>query len=113
MTAEKLNHMEDGIAEANSGDDVFVLTYDNTTQECSCTFAELLAAYNAGKLLRAKFHDAAMGGTTDIVMCSYEVMGMYGTIQAITFGFINNIASYHLEISQYGITYGRTVLSEV
>lgn len=47
ITAEKLNHIEDGIAEGGSGK--FVVTIDNDTADH--TFAEIKQAYDNGMVI--------------------------------------------------------------
>ena len=100
ITAEKLNHIEDGID--SSEEDILEIRFDNTTKECNYTFEEVLAAHNAGKLLRAFVHDASMGGTLDFTLNDYKIMGMYGTIQSIEFGYIDAVRYYKFTLSSSG-----------
>lgn len=53
ITAEKLNHMEDGIADAGGGGSAmfYVGTSDPDLTTLDKTFAEIKAAYNSGQLI--------------------------------------------------------------
>lgn len=58
ITAEKLNHMEDGIADGGGGSSVFQVIYTiaedgqgGFTATCNHTMTEIVTAYNAGKYI--------------------------------------------------------------
>ena len=61
ITAEKLNKIEDGITDASSGSEVFIITFTNNSSDVynptfvtDKTFDEVADAYNSGKIIRAK-----------------------------------------------------------
>lgn len=70
ITADKLNHMEEGI-EASSSDEfipIFTIRYDSTgkaTATCDKTYEEILAAIIANKCFRGKFIYDDMQGSEE------------------------------------------------
>ena len=63
ITAEKLNHMEDGIADGGSADFVIAFSGSNATFDPAAdrTWSETVAAYTSGKRIRCKYIDADSG----------------------------------------------------
>lgn len=88
ITAEKLNHMEDGIDE-NS---VFVVEYDEDASESSATFEETLSAYNNGKTLVAIIHKNSAGSQEHRILWDVKLSGpSYPGINTIYFTCIEPV----------------------
>lgn len=67
ITADKLNHMEDGIANSESSD--FVITFSGTSSDANAaadkTWSETAEAYNLGKRIRCQY-SASNGDITEL-----------------------------------------------
>lgn len=67
ITADKLNHMEDGIADSGSAD--FIITFSGTSYDGDAaadkTWAEITEAYNSGKRIRCQY-SASNGDITEL-----------------------------------------------
>lgn len=78
VTAAKLNHMEDGIAEAgggSSGGGVFVVTADENG-DCDASYNDVVAAFEAGKVVILKAPDASFPFTINY-LTAYSTNGEF------------------------------------
>lgn len=83
ITADKLNHMEDGIADSGSAD--FLITFSGNTGDGDAaadkTWAEITEAYTSGKRIRCQY-SADNGDITELATLLKFSEGELNLVQA-------------------------------
>ena len=108
ITAEKLNHMEDGIS-GLGGSNALICEYDNDAGHTDKTFGEIKAALLSGKTVLLKitegsdsgthtmgnFYGYRIGGSEDSYHCEVEfhqgllISSVYSTIEELDNAYLN------------------------
>lgn len=83
ITADKLNHMEDGIADSGSAD--FIITFSGNSYDgdgaADKTWAEIVEAYTSGERIRCQY-SASNGDITELATLLKFSGGELNDIQA-------------------------------
>lgn len=119
ITAEKLNHMEDGIGSGDS--DIVIVHYNDMTQECDYTFEQLVELLSSNKTMIAKVIYDGKGSIVTITLPTMHVREINtggGSMQIVQIEFyammgrvvseaINGIEAYNLTFYDGGVTFNQ------